>query len=173
MSITEAVIVKTFTESMDFLDNTMERLILESHTQMKHLVDLEAHLDLLSELVSREDVDISAGRDEVLTSLWTVLGGNRALVRKYERGLALLSALSGYRKAALMHVISALQTLQELRGDLEVLRQSVASPALLGSSIPVEVQIESIQSGLLRLRESGARAKVSERHARDKLLVAK
>lgn len=161
-----------FTESMDYLSSAIERLIMEGQVQMKNLSDLEAHLDLIAELISREDFDINAQKDEVLSSLWTVLGGNKATLRRYDNGLTLLRAVTTYRKAALLHVVSAMHTLQEMKSDLEVIRERVGAPGLTGSTIPVEVHMKSIQSGLLRLKESNMRAKERERRAIDRLVAS-
>ncbi|KAF8917290.1 hypothetical protein CPB85DRAFT_1286831 [Mucidula mucida] len=158
--------------SMDYLSDGTERLILEGTLQMKNLADLEGRLDLIAELVSREDLTISSERDDVLSSLWTFLGGNKATLRRFSSGLSVLRAVTEYRKAALVHVVTAMHTLQEMKADIEVIRERVGAPGLVGSSIPPEVHMQSIQAGLLRLKESSLQAKEREKTALNNLVSA-
>ncbi|KAF9042014.1 hypothetical protein BDZ89DRAFT_1060059 [Hymenopellis radicata] len=121
--------------------------------QMKNLADLEGRLDIVAELVSREDFTISSERDE-------------ATLRRFNNGLAVLRAVTEYRKAALVHVVTAMHTLQEMKADIEVIRERVAAPGLVGSSIPPEVHMQSIQS------ESSLQAKEREKTALNNLVSA-
>ncbi len=168
----DSIVLKKFTESMDYLSDGTERLILEGTLQMKNLADLEGRLDLIAELVSREDLTISSERDDVLSSLWTFLGGNKATLRRFSSGLSVLRAVTEYRKAALVHVVTAMHTLQEMKADIEVIRERVGAPGLVGSSIPPEVHMQSIQAGLLRLKESSLQAKEREKTALNNLVSA-
>lgn len=54
---------------------------------------------------------------------------------------------------------------------MEVIRQKVATPGLMGSTIPAEVHMKCIQGGLVRLREIGFRARDEDRKGKEKSLV--
>ncbi|KAJ3752163.1 hypothetical protein EV360DRAFT_55710 [Lentinula raphanica] len=157
----EDVILHTFTEAMTVLCASIQRLIMEAEIQVTNLERLEEHLSMLHELVSREDSTIVSAKSELLSELWTRLGGNRQALNGYDNHLALLRGLGERRKQALAHVISALQALQTLSDDMEDMRERVSEPQLAGSSIPIEVHMKSIQIGLQRLTDS--RVKAGER----------
>lgn len=162
---TSEIVTATFTEAMDSLSNNIGRLIIEAETSHSNLNNLEERLTTLYEIVSREDSSISSEKDEVLAELWTKFGGNKKTLRSFESHLALLKELGKYRKQALVHVVAALQSLQAMSEDMSDLRERVASPELVGSSIPVEVHIKSISNGLERLRAGRIRAKRMEEDA--------
>ncbi|KAJ6576641.1 hypothetical protein DFH09DRAFT_1361543 [Mycena vulgaris] len=152
------LILATFEDSMNYLSFTMQSLISREQ------------LSVLHEFVSREDASISSAHSELLGELWSMVGGNQRKLRGYEHHLHLLRGLSQYRKQALVHVVSALQTLTQMSEDIENLRERVTAPELTGSRIPVEVHIKSIQNGLERVKEGRSKAKVRESEAVKKIL---
>ena len=132
------------------------------HSWNRNLNELEERLLAIHELVAREDAVLSSSKADLLAELWTILGGNAKELRNLEGNLDLLKNLGLYRKKALAHVVAALQTLQSMSEDMEDLRERVTMPELVGESIPVEVHIKSIQSGLERLQEKRLKAKEQE-----------
>ncbi|CAK5273986.1 unnamed protein product [Mycena citricolor] len=165
-----AIILDAFEDSMNYLSFTLQRLVVEFELSMRNLDNLEEKLSVLHEMVTREDVSLSSAKSELLSELWTILGGNRRKLRGYENHLGLLKGLGQYRKQALMHVVSALQALTQMSEDIENLRERLAAPELTGSRIPVEVHIKSIQSGLERIKEGRAKAKEKETDAVRRIL---
>ncbi|RDB26345.1 hypothetical protein Hypma_006741 [Hypsizygus marmoreus] len=164
------VVARTFGEAMNVLSSSMQRLILEAEVNLANLDRLEERLSTLHDLVSREDSSISGARAEVLSDLWTKLGGNRRTLRGFDEHLGLLRNLGMYRKKALAHVVAALQSLQAMSSDMEDIRERVAAPELTGSKIPVEVHMKSIKNGLERLKEGRVRAKRLEEEAMRRVL---
>lgn len=165
------VVTQTFTEAMDVLSASMRRLIVEAEVSLANLDKLEERLSTLHELVSREDSSLSSAKSELLSELWTKLGGNRRTLQGFDEHLVLLKNLGGYRKRALVHVVTALQTLQAMSEDMEDLRERVAAPEIVGSTIPVEVHMKSIKSGLERLKEGRIKAKEREEEAVQRVLA--
>ncbi|KAJ7476016.1 hypothetical protein FB451DRAFT_1245504 [Mycena latifolia] len=164
------LILATFEDSMNYLSFTMQSLIVEFELNLQNLNKLEEQLSVLHEFVSREDQSISSAQSDLLGELWTKVGGNRRKLRGYDHHLRLLKGLTEYRKQALVHVVSALQTLTQMSEDIENLRERVAAPELTGSRIPVEVHIKSIQNGLERVKEGRSKAKARESEAVKKIL---
>jgi hypothetical protein len=162
---TNDIVTRTFTQAMDVLSGSMQRLIIEAEVSLANLGRLEEQLTTLHEIVSREDSSMSSAKSELLAQLWTILGGNRPELRRYDDHLQLLKGLDKYRKSALVHVVSALQTLQAMSEDMEDLRERVAAPELTVGKIPVEVHMKSIKSGLERLKEGRLKAKKREEEA--------
>lgn len=167
---TSEIVTKTFTEAMDVLSASMRRLVIEAELSLSNLDNLEERLSTLHELVSREDSSLSTAKSELLSELWTKVGGNRRTLRGYDEHLLLLKNLGDYRKRALVHVVTALQTLQAMSEDMEDLRERVSAPELVGSSIPVEVHMRSIKGGLERLKEGRIKAKAREEEAIKRVL---
>jgi len=149
---TKGVVTRAFTEAMDTLSVNMQRLVLEAQVSLSDLEKLEEHLKSIHDVVSREDSSITTARKELLAQLWTILGGNRDELNGMDEHLALLRGLSGYRDRARAHVVGALQTLETMQGDMEDLRERVATPQLVGDAIPIEVHIKSLSSVLERLK---------------------
>ena len=168
---TSEIVTTTFTEAMSVLSTAMGRLILEAEINLGNLNRLEEQLLVLHEIVSREDSTLSSAKAELLSELWTKLGGNQKTLRNFESHLHLLKNLGMYRKKALVHVVAALQTLQAMSSDMEDIRERVAAPELTGSKIPVEVHLKSIRSGLERLRGGRVRARKLEEEAMRQVLA--
>ena len=164
------VVTETFEDAMNVLSKNLERLIVEAEANWKNLDDLEERLSTLFELVSREDSSISSAKADLLAELWTKLGGNKRKLRNFDGHLALLKDLATYRTQALAHVVAALQTLKGMREDIEDMRERAAAPDLIGSSVPPEVHMKSIEMGLERLKEGRSRAKKLEEEAIQRVL---
>lgn len=151
--------MQTFTEAMDTLSTNMQRLVLEAEVSISDLNKLEEHLKSIHEIVSREDTSISGAKEELLAQLWTKLGGNRKELDEIGGHLALLKGVGGYRDRALAHVVAALHMLETMAEDMEELRERVAAPRLVGETVPIDVHMKSLRSGLERLkgRRAGSR----------------
>jgi len=137
---------------MTVLSANMQRLVLEAEVSISDLNKLEEHLKSVHEIVSREGLSISSAKSELLAQLWTMLGGNRDLLRGMDENIALLRGVGGYRSRALAHVVAALQILESMAEDMEELRERVAAPELVGDAIPIDVHMKSLRDGLERLK---------------------
>jgi len=78
---TEDVVTQTFTEAMNVLSYSMQRLIIEAQVNISNLDKLEERLGTIHEPVSREDSSISSAKSELLSELWSKFGGNRKALR--------------------------------------------------------------------------------------------
>lgn len=118
------------------------------------LQNLDERLDTIYSLAINDDYTIGKNQDELLSSLWTKLGGNSASVKANAKQLNLLKNISGYRKKALKHVSETLLKLQEIQAELENLRDGVAAPEVLGwrGGLPVTYHVDQIEKGVDRLR---------------------
>ncbi|CDO75175.1 hypothetical protein BN946_scf184866.g16 [Trametes cinnabarina] len=167
---TQDVVIQAFRDSMDVHAAEMRRLVLELSISETNLERLDMHLITLHELCTRENLTLGAAREDLLSELWTLLGGNRRRLRGMESNLELLRDLGEYRKRAAAHVAAAKQTLQAMSEDMEDLRERVAAPDVLGDRIPVEVHMKSLQSGLERLKEDRIKAREREEYLMNKVL---
>ena len=167
---TDEAVLDTFLASMDNIANHMARLRDEAEISMGHLLRLEEHLRVLHEETHWDNNALTVAQEDVLAELWTWLGGNRRKLRKMDLTLDLLKNVERYRKKALAHVVSTLQTLHNLDADMEELRTRVAMPDIVGDKIPVEIHIKSIKAGLDRLKEGQARATLRQEESTAKIL---
>ncbi|KAH9934425.1 hypothetical protein B0H21DRAFT_813538 [Amylocystis lapponica] len=166
----EKILPQVFEQAMDVLSAHVQRVILEAEVSFSRLDMLEQRLATLHEHLSREEASITSAKNELLSDLWTRLGGNRRELRSFEGHLEVLGNLADYRVRALAHVVSTLHKLQGLSGDLEDLRERVAAPELTGPGISVEVHMRSIRNGLERLRAVKAHGERREREAQQSIL---
>jgi hypothetical protein len=120
------------------------------------LTNMDERLDTIYQLAVNDDQTISRNHDELLSQLWTKLGGNAASVRNNVKSLNLLRDVSSYRKRALKHVSQTLVKLQEIQSELENLHDDVSAPELLGagSNVPLMYHMELIDQSVDRLKRA-------------------
>jgi hypothetical protein len=150
---TEAVLLEQYKSHADTIQVKIQDLIQEALSLRTLLLFLDQRLDSIAEIVTRDGVHISHNRDELLSQLWTKLGGNRVQVQKFKKQMQALTDANRYRLAAYQRVEAVILQLQKMKASLEELRSRVSAPEMLGDSVPLEVQIEMIQLGVERLQE--------------------
>ncbi|KAH6878763.1 hypothetical protein BKA58DRAFT_102503 [Alternaria rosae] len=132
------------------------RLIETAQALLLVLHNLDERLGTIYEIATSDDQTITGRQEELLSSLWTKLGGNRGDVKANTKSLNLLANIGAYRKRAVNHVSGTLLKLQEIQAELENLREGVAAPEMLGyrSDLPLEYHIDAIGKGVERLQVS-------------------
>ena len=132
------------------------RLIETAQALLLVLNNLDERLTTIFEIATNDDQTITRTQEELLSSLWTKLGGNRGDVKANAKSLNLLSNISAYRKKAVVHVSETLLKLQEIQAELENLREGIAAPEILGyrGELPLEYHIDTIGKGVERLQVS-------------------
>ncbi|KIK56774.1 hypothetical protein GYMLUDRAFT_173802, partial [Collybiopsis luxurians FD-317 M1] len=150
----EEAAVEVFNEVTTTLVTNVAHLITVAEEQLAHLERLEEQINLIHDIVFKEDFLISSAKDELLSELWTKLGGNQRILRSINGHLKLLNGVGEYRRQAKAYVASALQALRTLSDELEGLRERVSGPHITGTHFPVEIHIESISYGIQRLRQT-------------------
>jgi hypothetical protein len=166
----EVITHRNFENAMDVMSINLKRLIHEAGKSLQRLEELHERLETLYVMLTQENITSTANRDELLGRLWSQLGGNQKEKRDAVETGQLLTKLDWYRKAARAKVVETLLTLEGMEAEMEELRARVAAPALVGPSIPKEVQIEAIRMGVKRLNQSRRRAKeIHDRETMKKL----
>ncbi|KAF8157182.1 hypothetical protein B0H34DRAFT_789621 [Crassisporium funariophilum] len=148
----DEIVRETFGKAMNVSSDNMELLIFEIEANLLNFDAVEERLLTLHRIVSRE---ISSLPDDI----WTKLGGNREFLKKVEQTL---KDIGSYRQKALVHVVAALQTLRVMSADMKDLRARVAKPEPVGSRVPIEVHMKSIELGLEKLKEGRIKARKME-----------
>ncbi|KAF9053970.1 hypothetical protein BDP27DRAFT_1242502 [Rhodocollybia butyracea] len=111
-SITHEVIREAFVDSMITLAGLVENLILLAEVELMNIDRLEEHLSLLHVLTVQEDTAISSAKTELLRDIWTLFGGNRRMLKGYDKNLELLHGIGGVWRQAWAHVTSVLRQRQ-------------------------------------------------------------
>ncbi|KAH9880899.1 hypothetical protein IAQ61_001193 [Plenodomus lingam] len=149
----------------------IDALIKSATSLLWVLTNLDERLTTIHAIAVNDDATISAKQGDLLSSLWTQLGGNRADVKANANSINLLRNIYAYRKRAVLHVSDTLVKLQEIQAELENLREGVAGPLLASvaaetpgqgervgagaaaaAAMPIEYHVEIIGRGVERLQ---------------------
>ncbi|KAH9895964.1 hypothetical protein C8Q73DRAFT_643345 [Cubamyces lactineus] len=144
-------LAQTFQASMSTFAAKISQLIIVASETASSLDRLEEHLLNVHELCLHEAMATSFAREDLLWQLWTVLGGNRDQIRDLSRRSAILKKVQEYRAVAIAYISAAMHTLVVVDADLNELRERITASGVNG--VPVEVQIESISRGIMRIQK--------------------
>ena len=161
---TESALLDQYIKHTQIVEEEINKLIDEAQALLMVLANLEDRLDIIHGIVTRDKMYARAKKEEILSELWTMVGGNRGKLGKMNKQLNLLQQVGVYRKSAYAHVSGTILKLQAIGAGLEDLRERVGSPELLRDrvDIPLSVHIENIQRGVERLEEGRQSAKKAE-----------
>lgn len=169
VKFTESILLDQYIQHTHVVEEEINKLIAEAQALLLVLNNLEDRLEVIHGIATREDMHAKALKDEILSELWTMVGGNRGKLNKMDRQLNLLQQVGIYRKNAYAHVSGTIIRLQAMGAGLEDLRERVGSPELLRDriDIPLSVHLENIQKGVERLEEGRQNArKLEDEHIR-------
>ena len=160
----EDMLLEQYLQHTRTVEDEVNRLVEEAQMLLLLLQNLEDRLDVIHGITVRDDLHARGNKDEVLSQLWTMLGGNRAKVGKYNSQLKLLVQVNAYRQNAIAHVSGTLVKLQGMGAELEELRERVGGVELLGTKgpVPLRLHIENIEMGVERLEKGRKGAKELE-----------
>ncbi|KAL8850562.1 MAG: hypothetical protein Q9221_004519 [Calogaya cf. arnoldii] len=171
---TEATVLQQYTEHTRIVESEINRLIDEAQALLGVLRNLDDRLDVIHGIAVRDDLHAQGSKEETMSQLWTMLGGNRKALGKYDSQLKLLRQVSIYRQTAIAHVAGTMLKLQAMGAELAELRERVGTVELVGdkAGVPLSVHIESIELGVERLEQRRNWARGVENEQRRKSLVA-
>ncbi len=155
LKFTENTLLNQYIEHTRIVSDEIETLIAEAQALLYVLQNIEDRLDVIHGIALRDNIHAQGQKDEILSQLWTLLGGNRAALGKYNSQLNLLRQVGAYRKIAWAHVSGTIIRLQAMGAELEELRERIGSAELLKDrkEIPLAVHLESIRLGVERLEQ--------------------
>ena len=158
LTFTESALVSQYIEHSSTVEDEINLLVQEAQALLSVLLNLEDRLDLIHDIAVRDDVKAQGSKEEVLSELWTLLGGNSKKLGKLDSQLKLLKQVNTYRQSALAHVSGTLVKLQAMSHDLEDLRERMGGVEM----VPLSVHIENIEMGIERMERGRAKAKELE-----------
>ena len=170
---TEETVLQQYTEHTRIVESEINRLIDEAQAVLSVLRNLDDRLDVIHGIAVRDDLHAQGSKEETMSQLWTMLGGNRKALGKFESQLKLLRQVNVYRQTAIAHVAGTMLKLQAMGAELAELRERVGTVELVGQSagVPLSVHIESIELGVERLEQRRNWARGVEHEQRRKSLV--
>ncbi len=161
LKFTEDALLDQYIQHTRIVEDEIHRLVAEAQALLLVLQNLEDRLDVIHGIATRDNTHAQLSKDEILSQLWTQLGGNRSKLGKYDSQLRLLQQVGEYRRTAWAHVSGTILKLQAMGAELEELRERVGSAELLRdrAHVPLSVHIENIELGVERLEAGRNQAK--------------
>ena len=172
LKFTESSVLEQYILHTRTVEDEIERLITEAQALLQVLQNLEDRLDIIHGIAIRDRDTAQLSRDDVLSQLWTKLGGNAKALGKLESKLSLLGQVNQYRQSAFAHVSGTVVKLQEMAAGLEDLRERVGGVELVGGKmgVPLSVHIDQIELGVQRLEDARMRTRGIEGNTIRKVL---
>ncbi|KAM0335278.1 hypothetical protein ACHAQA_000323 [Verticillium albo-atrum] len=169
----ERALLDKYIEHTALVSDRIAGLIVEAQGVLRLLTKAEDHLSLIYEVVTRSHRSVKDSKDDILWTLWTLVGANNRRISDLNGQLRLLRAVSDQRSQAVSQVSALVVELEKIQAGLGDLRDRVAEPGLarnaigpgvLGDrgSIPLSVHIETIDRGVERLEEARRRIRDAE-----------
>ena len=149
----ESALLDQYIQHTNIIEGEIKKLIDEAQALLMVLTNLEGRLDVIHDISARDGMHALKQRDEILSELWTLVGGNKNKLKSSSRQLDLLHQLNIYRRTAFNHVSTTIVKLQGIAAGIEDLRDRVGAPELMRGvvKVPLSVHIENIQRGVERL----------------------
>ncbi|KAK1970597.1 hypothetical protein LY78DRAFT_666700 [Colletotrichum sublineola] len=161
----ERTLLDKYIEHTAMVSDRISSLIVEAQGVLLLLTKAEEHLNQIYELVTRSSNSVKSRRDEVLWTLWTLVGANNKRLHNLNAQLSLLRQVDRQRSTAVSQVSALLVDLEKIQAGLGDLRDRVAAPELVRDSaaaVPLTVHIETIDRGVERLEDARQRIRASE-----------
>ena len=168
----EDMLLDQYLQHTRVIEEEVTRLTEEAQALLMILNNLEDRLDVIHGVAIKDDIKARGSKEEVLSQLWTMLGGNRSKLGKFDSQLRLLGQVNAYRQNAIAHVSGTLVKLQAMGADLEELRERVGGVELLGTKGPMSLRlhIDNIEMGVDRLEKGRQSARQLESEERQRSL---
>lgn len=164
LRFTQSTLVDQYIQHTSIVEEEINQLVTEAQALLMVLQNLEDRLDVINGIGIRDNIHVQGSKDEILSELWTMLGGNKSKLGKFESQQKLLKQVETYRQSAIAHVTGTMIRLQGMGAELEELRERVGGVELLGGKgpVPLSVHIENIELGVERLENIRKGAKELE-----------
>ncbi|KAK2063795.1 hypothetical protein LY76DRAFT_588107 [Colletotrichum caudatum] len=161
----ERTLLDKYIEHTAMVSERISSLIVEAQGVLLLLTKAEEHLNQIYDLVTRSSNSVKSRRDEVLWTLWTLVGANNKRLHNLNSQLSLLRQVDRQRITAVAQVSALIVDLEKIQAGLGDLRDRVAAPELVRDSaiaVPLTVHIETIDRGVERLEDARQRIRANE-----------
>lgn len=168
---TRTSVTATYVDAMDEVSEYLQRLIESNQEAYESLDALEEDLHLIHEIVGLEKQFQQTEQGEVLSSLWSLLGGNQKLKKLFKVNLSTLDDFERSRLANKEVVAQTSVAFNKMMLQIEHLRERVQRPGLSGDTIPIEMHIRNIELGIEELRLTRQQNRVGSADQDEKLAI--
>ncbi|KAI8202540.1 hypothetical protein K4K52_006412 [Colletotrichum sp. SAR 10_76] len=161
----ERTLLDKYIEHTALVSDRIAGLIVEAQGVLLLLSKAEESLNQIYEVVTRSSNSVKSRRDEVLWTIWTLVGANNKRLHNLNSQLSLLRQVDRQRLTAVAQISALIVDLEKIQAGLGDLRDRVAAPELVRDSpaaIPLTVHIETIDRGVERLEEARQRIRAAE-----------
>ncbi|TPX17252.1 uncharacterized protein E0L32_003370 [Thyridium curvatum] len=166
-TFSERSLLDKYVEHTALVSDKIADLILEAQNVLRTLTTAEDHLGIIYDFVTRTQKSVQSRKDEVLWTLWTLVGANTKHLHNLNSQLSLLRQVDTQRTDAVKQVSELIVELEKIQAGLGDLRDRVAEPEIVRSSgraqmVPLSVHIETIDRGVERLEHARSRIRAME-----------
>lgn len=160
----ERMLLDKYVEHTALVSDKIGDLIVEAQAVLMTLTKAEDHLGIIYDFVTRTQKSVQTRKDEILWTLWTLVGANTRHLHNLNSQLSLLRQVDGQRAGAVQQVSELIVELEKIQAGLGDLRDRVAEPELVRGKIevPLSVHIETIDKGVERLEMARSRIRAIE-----------
>lgn len=160
----ERMLLDKYVEHTALVSDKIGDLIVEAQAVLRTLSKAEDHLGIIYDFVTRTQKSVQTRKDEILWTLWTLVGANARHLHNLNSQLSLLRQVDGQRAGAVRQVSELIVELEKIQAGLGDLRDRVAEPELVRGKIevPLSVHIETIDKGVERLEMARSRIRAIE-----------
>ena len=141
----------TLISAMENLGQDMKQLIPVMEKAFQYLGHIKEYLRTLQEVINLEVLTAKEAKADLLSKLWTKLGGYSAELEALERRLELLQKLNEYREKTLVDVGSTHRILRVMSTDSANLGQRWMLEKWASEPLLQVVLMQSLKTGLERL----------------------
>ncbi|KAJ4295921.1 hypothetical protein N0V88_004623 [Collariella sp. IMI 366227] len=160
----ERHLLDRYVEHTALVSDKITDLILEAQGVLRTLSKAEGHLGTIYDFVTRTQKSVQSRKDEILWTLWTLVGANNRRLDSLNSQLLLLRQVNAQRTDAVRQVSDLIVELEKIQAGLGDLRDRVAEPGLVRGvvDVPLGVHIETINRGVERLEAARSRIRAVE-----------
>ncbi|ROW07699.1 hypothetical protein VMCG_03495 [Cytospora schulzeri] len=165
-TFSERNLLDKYVEHTALVSDKIGDLIIEAQAVLRSLSQAEDHLGSIFDFVARTQKTVQSRKEEVLWTIWTLVGANIRKIHNFNSQLSLLKHVDAQRSDAVRQVSELILELEKIQAGLDDLRDRVAEPeiamAKLGGRMPLSVHIETINRGVERLEDARSRIRALE-----------
>jgi hypothetical protein len=160
----ERHLLDKYVEHTSLVSDKIADLIVEAQAVLHTLARAEDHLGIIYDFVTRTQRSVQSRKDEILWTLWTLIGANNRRLDNLNSQLLLLRRVDAQRSDAVRQVTELVVELEKIQAGLGDLRERVAEPGLVRGrvDVPLSVHIETINKGVERLEAARSRIRAVE-----------
>lgn len=165
-TFSERNLLDKYVEHTALVSDKIGDLIIEAQAVLRSLSQAEDHLGSIFDFVARTQKTVQSRKEEVLWTIWTLVGANIRKIHNFNSQLSLLKHVDAQRSDAVRQVSELILELEKIQAGLDDLRDRVAEPeiamAKMGGRMPLSVHIETINRGVERLEDARSRIRALE-----------